>query len=652
MLMPSDRRSLLRRAAPFCAALLASFISAAPARAQAAPAVTGAALGVSSITWSWPLSAGATGYRVLLATATGTGIAAPGANVSGDLSTSTANSFTLTALSTNTIAGVMIEAFGAGFTVDSPTSTVLTLAAQPSGTMLLGTINNRVSLSWVTNGNPAGVTYNVNWTTSTGVGILFSTNPFVNVANGSATATIDALPGGMTISFDVQAVNSSGAAGGFDVIVTTSLPEIANQPVISSASFANGISSITWYWSASTGALAYQLFSASNGAVSPILPPTTLFYLQTGLATNTSYLNYVYAFSAPISTASAPLSLYTLAAPTTALTLLSLSTATPVGVTERLSWGANGNPNPGTSYNVLWWTNLTSTITLSTGTTSALVGSLTGGSTLYFTVQSVNGNGIAASFDSTFFAVIPSTSFAVTSQVLPAGFAGIASFVVPNSAGTGAGVVTVQIASGTFASDVTLAVSTPAASPPFPTVGGAVSDLPDPIHLTISALDAFGAAQQPLHPVIMSVVYAASNFSANGTTLVLARYDTGHGVWLPLATAKRGNSLQAATDHLSSFAVLSVAAATNLSSITVGPNPLRPTVNPGAVMTFRGLPAGCRVRIFTYVGEKLIDLIADGAGVAAWDGRNRVGGNVASGVYLALIEGAGTQKTLRVAVER
>ena len=48
--------------------------------------------------------------------------------------------------------------------------------------------------------------------------------------------------------------------------------------------------------------------------------------------------------------------------------------------------------------------------------------------------------------------------------------------------------------------------------------------------------------------------------------------------------------------------------------ITVGPNPLRPVVNQGSVMTFRNLPAGCRVRIFSYVGEKLVDATADGAG--------------------------------------
>ena len=650
-----DRRSrFLRRAALTGIALLASLIGTASASAQALPTVTGAALGVSSATWTWPLCDGATGYRVLSTTA-------PGTNISGDFAAVPAgstNAFTLGGLSTNTVAGVVIEAFGPGFAVDAPTSTVLTLAAQPFGTMLLGTIGNRVSLSWVANGNPTDVTYNVNWSTATGIGILFSTHPFVNVANDSASAAIYDLPGGMTINFDVQAVNSSGVASGFDVIVTTTLPVLANQPTISSATYADGVSSIAWYWSASTGAIAYQLFSATNGAVSPLLSPSTLSYLQTGLSTNTAYTDYVYAFCVPTSTSSAPFTRTTLAAQTTGLTLLGLSVPPAPGVStpsELISWGADGNPS-NTNYNVLWWTNLTSTVSFSTATTSALVGGLYGGSTLYFTVQAYNLEGATAAYDSTFFSpnftVGQSTYFAIGAQVLPEGYSGIVTFVVPNSAGTGSGVVGVQIASQTFSVPVTLVVSTPAASPPFPTVAGAFEDLPNPIHLTISALDAFGNPQQPRLPVVLSVDYAASNFAANPTTLDISRFDAVRQVWIPLATRKNGAALMALSDHLSSFAVLSVSASENLSSITVGPNPLRPIVNPGSVMTFRNLPAACRVRIFSYIGENIVDMTADGSGVVAWNGRNHVGSFVASGVYIVLIEGSGTKRTMRVAIER
>ncbi|MFI5361402.1 MAG: hypothetical protein ACHQ49_05490 [Elusimicrobiota bacterium] len=647
-----------RRCVP-AAALLYSFMGAAAARAQVPPAVSLGVVGASSVTWNWTPVAGATGYRVLLVSAAGESVGP--LNVSGDL-TADVNTYTETGLSTNAVYGVIVEAFSAAppeFAVDSATNTVLTAAAQPSGTMLLGTFNNRVSLSWVTDGNPPGVTYNVNWTTSTGLGVLFSTAPTTpfNVVTGSVSATLVDLPGGQTINIDVEAVNSSGVVSGFDVIVTTTLPYLQNQPVLSSATFANGVSSITWYWSPSTGAIVYQLYSATNGAVSPLLPPTTLSYTQTGLSTNTAYSDYVYAFSVPLSTASAPLTMYTLAAQTTGLTLLGLSVPPAPGVlnpTETISWGAAGNP-PGTAYNVSWWTNLTSTITFSTGTTSALVPGLYGGSTIYFTVQAVNFSGSTAPYDSTYFSpsfdVMQSTFFPLGSQALGAGQSGAVTFVVPNAAGDGSGVVVVEITSGTFTVPVTIVVSTPIGGV-FPPIVGGVSDLPDPMHLTVAALDSAGVAHQPNLVVHLAVDYAPANYAADETTVDIARFDPVRQIWIPLATSKQGAYLTAATDRLSSFAILSVAAARDLSGITVGPNPLRPLVNPGAVMTFRGLPAACRVRIFSYIGENILDATADGSGVVGWNGRNHVGSAVASGVYIVLIEGAGVKKTMRVAIER
>jgi hypothetical protein len=199
---------------------------------------------------------------------------------------------------------------------------------------------------------------------------------------------------------------------------------------------------------------------------------------------------------------------------------------------------------------------------------------------------------------------------------------------------------------------VTLSVSTPAVSPPFPAIPGPFTDLPSPMHLTIAALDSLGQPQQPLKAVLISVINTSFNFATVPGALDISRFDESHGVWVPLATTKFYNQLSAVTNHLSSFAVLSLTPAAGVADITVGPNPLRPVVNPGAVMTFRHLPAGARVRIFSYVGEKLVDLDADAGGTAGWDGRNRRGNFVASGVYIAVIEGGGTSRTLRVAIER
>lgn len=443
----------------FAAAVLASFMIAAPARAQTATTITsGAALGISSITWSWtPLTSGATGYRVM---SSSTGI-----NLSGDLAAG-ASVFAYTGLLTNTTYGIMVEAFGTGFVLDSATSTVSTLADQPTG------------------------------------------------------LTLDSLSG----------------------------PTLSNDSSV-----------------------------------------------------------------------------------------------------EQMHWSANTNP-AGTNYNVLWWTNVTSTVTVSTGTNSAAIGSLVGGATIFFTVQAQNLDGLKTAFDPSFYSVAPSTYFQVASQLLPVGFAGGVTFAMPNVAGTGAGVVTVVIASGTFASAVTLTVSSAATG--FPPIGAGLADLPSPIRLTITALDGSGNPQQPLRPILITVTYAASNFASATTAVDIARFDAARQVWIPLATTRHGSTLSAVTDHLSSFAVLTVAGSTGLSAITVGPNPFRPVLNPGTLMTFRNMPAGARLRIFSYVGERILDVDADGSGVFGWDGRNKGGGTVASGVYIAVIEGGGEKRTLRVAIER
>ncbi|HEX4047356.1 MAG TPA: hypothetical protein VH309_05955, partial [Elusimicrobiota bacterium] len=155
---PAPLRSLrlLRGAASLlAAAAFLSSIGAPAARAQAVPVVTAFDVGASSVNWSWTLTPGATGYRVLL---TSTAVPGPETNISGDLPAS-ASSFDQVGLSTNVVYGIMVEAFGVGFAVNSATTTVLTAAAAPSGTTLLATNNNQVTLSWVMDGNPAGVTY-------------------------------------------------------------------------------------------------------------------------------------------------------------------------------------------------------------------------------------------------------------------------------------------------------------------------------------------------------------------------------------------------------------------------------------------------------------------------------------------------------------
>ena len=91
------------------------------------------------------------------------------------------------------------------------------------------------------------------------------------------------------------------------------------------------------------------------------------------------------------------------------------------------------------------------------------------------------------------------------------------------------------------------------------------------------------------------------------------------------------------------------APSTTVDSIQTACNPLRPNCQP---LAFRNLPANARLRIFTLGGALVKDISTDGSGQAAWDGTNQNGSPAASGVYFVFAQGAGTSKTIRIAVER
>lgn len=62
----------------------------------------------------------------------------------------------------------------------------------------------------------------------------------------------------------------------------------------------------------------------------------------------------------------------------------------------------------------------------------------------------------------------------------------------------------------------------------------------------------------------------------------------------------------------------------------VGPNPFRPNQSPVSV---KNAGANGRVQVYDFAGEKIRELIADGAGDVQWDGRNDAGEIVATGTY-------------------
>jgi len=618
------------------AAVAAAVLYAAPARAQTAPTfISATAVGVSSITVSWTGDT-MTVYGVVSST---------GGLLSSTMTAQTAYAATIVGYSTNTLVSYFVQASSGAASQTYAGPSIYTLAAAPTGSTLLQTNGTQSTLSWQTNGNPTSspqTYYNVDWFVSGSTAIVFSTAPAVIL--GTATATIDNLPSGQVVYFEVQAINGNGIGSTFDIELSTTIATINGQNAISSGTYALGVSSIQWYWSASTGAINYQLFEDSGVAASPLLGPNQLGYIQTGLTPNTTYQDYVVSYGVRSSTNSAPFGRYTLAAATTGLTLVSLSTPT---ASATLSWGPNGNP-PGTLYQMEWWTKLTSTVTVSTGSTTGVLYNLSGGSTIYFTVQAINGEGILSGYDATLYTATPSTAFPVGIINVPTGYEGTITFVLPTS------VVSMTFSSNTFTVPVNFTVQEPPSNFIPPSAPSGFSPTGTPISYLVQALDANGLPRSPTLPIYTTVRYTSGEVNnVDPGTLSLAYDDPAHG-WTALAASRAplNDAIVTVTTSLGEYQVFGVSAADDLSGITVGPNPLRPTQVAGQLMTFRNLPQGARVRIFTYLGEKVADIAADGSGTAAWNGLNAAGHVVASGVYIAVIQGAGVKKLMRVAVER
>ena len=93
------------------------------------------------------------------------------------------------------------------------------------------------------------------------------------------------------------------------------------------------------------------------------------------------------------------------------------------------------------------------------------------------------------------------------------------------------------------------------------------------------------------------------------------------------------------------------ASSPELSGIRTYPCPWRSDKHAGLNITFDQLPnTPATIRIFTISGEHVRTI--EGVGSVTWDHKNGSGQEVASGVYIYLVETAGMKKTGKLAVIR
>jgi hypothetical protein len=161
-------------------------------------------------------------------------------------------------------------------------------------------------------------------------------------------------------------------------------------------------------------------------------------------------------------------------------------------------------------------------------------------------------------------------------------------------------------------------------------------------------------------PVTIELPYnpAAIQLGQDGKVAV-HYWDPGTKTWTPLPSEVDPvrRVVRARTDHFSlyqpllpgDYAVAAAVASDTVATIRVACNPLRQTCQP---MRFQGLPVDARLLIYTLSGALVKDMGVDGQGQAAWNGTNQSGATVASGVYFVFVQGSGSSKTIKIAVER
>ncbi|HVA67640.1 MAG TPA: kelch repeat-containing protein [Elusimicrobiota bacterium] len=202
--------------------------------------------------------------------------------------------------------------------------------------------------------------------------------------------------------------------------------------------------------------------------------------------------------------------------------------------------------------------------------------------------------------------------------------------------------VTLNAPAGVVNSPVTIFIST---------MGFAVSPCPGSVNstgLVVLTQPSF----EPLAPYYLTISYSPASIPFSISQATLMRIDPS-GTCVPLASAvdTAQDVINATVNHFSEFVIAQQVPGGAANDAKIFPNPFYPSRGNGYV-TFSNMPADARVRIFTLHGELVFDENANSSGVLIWPGTNRAGRRVASGVYLAAVEGSGTRHIFKVVVIR
>lgn len=505
-----------------------------------------------------------------------------------------------------------------------------------------------MTVKWLVNGNPPDTRYLVE---------LDNDALFTSMEPSSTTvlssATFSGLTPNTTYYSRVTAVNRLGRAipaVNFDPYATSAYdPEYA--PFLASEV---GVSSLTARWNnvvppVNPPGTNYQAWISSNTDFTGTVHSSVTITLSaafTGLLSNTSYHMRVSALNLTGVPSDPPVELGTaLTLPATAYALPKAQAFFDMLIDGfSLRWEPNGN-----SSHTVYYVEASTKADFSVINSSRLVNALSCtfsdlavDTTYWLQVQARGQSGIQSAF-----ADAGSTRTLISSQ----GNA-LALQETTVSLETSYGTISVLLPSGAIGGSTRLTITPSTFTLPGP--ASAVSQLtPTGIGLVINHFP----PTLVLGAITITLPYRIADLppGIDRSRLVLALYDEINAVWVPLPSVSdtANNLVVGQTWHLSTFQLMQSNPGTGLSAVKIYPNPYRPN-SVSDVMHFANLPAGARVKIYTFLGELVRSLKADVNGMAHWDGANDDGRAAASGVYIAFIRTSDkkSSKSFKVALER
>ncbi|MGC3991190.1 MAG: polysaccharide lyase family protein [Chthoniobacteraceae bacterium] len=257
-----------------------------------APASVTAIAGNNQVVLRWPAAPGATSYRVLRSTTSGTGYSVLASGITGPVSGSTADTATYTdttAANGTTYYYALQSANPAGTSVISSATSTTPSASAPASpsapTGLAATAGDtQVGLSWTASANAAY--YLVERSSTSG-------GPYtiINTSTTGNTFTDTGRSNGTTYYYVVAAANASGTSGVSAEASARALPSVpSSAPGGLTASNSAGQVVLSWTPTASTTNYFVKRATSSGGTYTTLSTiPATSSYTDSSAAANTTY---------------------------------------------------------------------------------------------------------------------------------------------------------------------------------------------------------------------------------------------------------------------------------------------------------------------------------------------------------------------------